>query len=70
VVITPTGRRGEVAVRLFGDLETMLLWAQDKGGRQSKPVRGFLTAVGEGVLVAGSERSGSSLDRHKLSVAI
>jgi DNA invertase Pin-like site-specific DNA recombinase len=58
VVITPTGKRGEVDVRLFGDLENMLLWAQDKGGRETKPVRGFLTAVGEGVLVAGSERSG------------
>jgi len=29
-VVTPTGRRGEVDVRLFVDLETVLAWAEDK----------------------------------------
>ena len=58
VVITPTGKRGEVDVRLFGDLETMLLWAQGKGGGESKPARPFLRAAGDGLSIGESERSG------------
>lgn len=30
VVVTPTGRRGEHDVRLLGDLEAILAWAEDR----------------------------------------
>jgi hypothetical protein len=57
VVVTPTGRRGEVDVRLFGDLETVLAWAEDKEVGFRSPATLFLRAAGDGLSVPASDRS-------------
>jgi hypothetical protein len=46
VVITPTGRRGEIDVRLFGDLETVLAWAQDRESVRHTRAKMAVSAVG------------------------
>ncbi|WP_082554602.1 recombinase family protein [Caulobacter sp. Root1455] len=63
VVVTPTGRRGEADVRLFGDLETVLAWAEDKEVGFRSPATLFLRAAGDGLSVPASDRSGTGVRR-------
>ena len=63
VVVTPTGRRGEVDVRLYGDLETVLAWAEDKETGFRIPSRLYLKAAGDGLSVPESDRSGTGARR-------
>lgn len=48
---------GEVDVRLFGDLETVLAWAEDKEVGFRSPATLFLRAAGDGLSVPASDRS-------------
>ena len=56
VVVTPTGRRGEVDVQLFGDLETILAWAQERDGDRHTPAK-------MAVRIGGGPSSPSPRDR-------
>lgn len=58
IVVSPTGQRGQVAVRLYGDLETVLAWAQDKDAARRQPQRLYARAVGEGLSFPEVDRSG------------
>ena len=58
VVVSPSGKRGEVDVRLYGDLETLLAWAQDKAVAGARAQARYQRAVGDGVSVAGGAGSG------------
>ena len=57
IVITPTERRSEHHVRLFGDLEVILAWAEDRQAIQQAPLRLSFRGGGEGVCVKDFEGS-------------
>ncbi|MFT4250995.1 MAG: recombinase family protein [Caulobacter sp.] len=58
IVVTPTGKRGGLDIRLFGDLETILAWAEDRQAVEQAPLRLALRATGtDGVSVPGEEGS-------------
>ncbi|WP_241693567.1 recombinase family protein [Caulobacter sp. SSI4214] len=57
VVVTPTGRRGEHDVRLLGDLETILAWAEDRKALMQAPLRLSFRHGGEGIAVKDCEGS-------------
>lgn len=57
VVVTPTGRRGEHDVRLLGDLETILAWAEDRKALMQAPLRLSFRHGGEGVALKDCEGS-------------
>ena len=50
-------------VRLFGDLETVLAWAEDKEVGFRSPATLFLKAAGDGLSVPASDRSGTGARR-------
>jgi hypothetical protein len=58
VVVSPSGKRGEVDVRLHGDLETLLAWAQDKSIAGARAHAMYSRAVGDAVSVPASAGSG------------
>lgn len=57
IVVTPTERRGEHDVRLFGDLEKILAWAEDRKAFLQAPLRLSFRDGGEGVGVKDFEGS-------------
>jgi site-specific DNA recombinase len=57
IVVTPTERRGEHDVRLFGDLETILAWAEDRKAFLQAPLRLSFRHGGDGVALKGIEGS-------------
>ena len=60
VVVTPTGRRGEHNVRLLGDLETILAWAEDRKALMQAPLRLSFRHGAEGVAIQDCEGSPSA----------
>jgi len=57
IVVTPTERRGEHHVRLFGDLEVILAWAEDRQAIQQSPLRLSFRSGGERVSMKDFEGS-------------
>lgn len=63
IVVTPTERRGEHDVRLFGDLEAILAWAEDRKAVQQAPLRLSFRGGSDGLAIKDFEESLRTLRR-------
>jgi hypothetical protein len=68
IVLMPGAKRGEISAQLFGDLETVLAWAQDQGDRRREATGSFPWAIEGALSVAIGAGPGMTVERAVLQV--